>query len=80
MDKSQPDGTRPLPETSELGGEGGSYGDSASRESRLRGPRGVRRTDQAVTDTAGNATRLSEVEPEAGPSAGEDVEKYPTEP
>lgn len=80
MDKSQPDGTRPLPETSELGGEGGSYGDAASRESREHERGGVRNTDQPVSDRAGYATRLPDVSADEEPPAGKDVEKYPTEP
>jgi len=67
MNKSQPDGTRPLPETAELGGEGGSFGDSASRESR-RTAGHVGRVDEAVTDQAGNATRLPEAIPDGDPT------------
>jgi hypothetical protein len=77
--KSQPDGTHPLPDTAELGGEGGSFGDSASRESRKRGGE-VRGVDHAISDLAGNATRLPEVRPEDQPAAGKDIKKHPTEP
>ena len=68
MDKSQGDGTRPLPETAELGGEGGSFGDSTSRESRRTNGRVPRVEDATVTDLAGNVTRLPEVKPEGGPA------------
>lgn len=61
MKKSQPDGTEPLPETAELGGEGGSFGDSSSKDSRQH-RRGVRPVDEPITDIAGNATRLPDVE------------------
>ena len=61
MDKSQPDGTHPLPETAELGGEGGSFGDSASRESRRTRGHVPRIRDEKLTDVAGNVTRLPEV-------------------
>lgn len=70
MDKSQPDGTRPLPETAELGGEGGSFGDSTSRESRRTKGQVPRVEDEKLTDVAGNVTRLPEVKPE-GNSADE---------
>lgn len=78
MRKSQPDGTHPLPDTAELGGEGGSFGDSASRESRKTGG-DVRGVDDAVSDVAGNAMRLPDVHPEDQPAAGKDIRKHPTE-
>jgi hypothetical protein len=76
--KSQPDGTQPLPETAELGGEGGTYGDGASRESHRSG--GNERADTApITDIAGYVTRLPEVHPDDQPAAGEDIKKHPTD-
>jgi hypothetical protein len=76
MDKSQPDGTPPLPETGEVGGEGGSFADGTSRESRQsRGHLPRRKT--AVSDIAGNATRLPDANPDDQPSPGEDVRRYP---
>ena len=68
MDKSQPDGTHPLPETAELGGEGGSFGDGTSRESRRNHGRVPRVEDETITDLAGNVTRLPEVRPEGEPA------------
>lgn len=79
MRKSQSDGTRPLPDTAELGGEGGSFGDSAARESRRTNGRGVPPVDEADSDVVGNAIRLPDVKPEDGPPAGKDVNKYPSE-
>ena len=76
MDKSQPDGTRPLPETAEVGGEGGSFGESTSRESRREGGH-VRRVNQDVDDRPGNVTRMPELSPEA---PRDDMVKPPTEP
>jgi hypothetical protein len=77
MDKSQPDGTHPLPETAEIGGEGGSFGESTSRESRRE--RGhVRRVDQDVDDRTGNVTRMPELAPDA--SQPDEIVKHPTEP
>ena len=76
MRKSQPDGTERLPETAEVGGEGGSFGESASRESRDRQGH-VPRVDENLTDRAGNVTRLPEVGPEDHP---EDRVKPSTEP
>ena len=78
MKKSQSDRTRPLPETAELGGEGGSFGDSASRESRRTGGHAPA-VDEAVTDFAGNATRLPGVRPADEPAPGADIKKYPSE-
>lgn len=80
MRKSQPDGTGPLPDTSELGGEGGSFGDSASRESKRTSGRGTRPSDEAITDIAGNVTRVPDVNPDEGPPAGRGMRKPPTEP
>jgi hypothetical protein len=68
MAKSQTDGSQPLPETAELGGEGGSFGDSASRESRRSSGHVPRVKDQTVTDLAGNVTRLPEVKPDGEPA------------
>jgi hypothetical protein len=68
MAKSQPDGSQPLPETAELGGEGGSFGDSASRESRRSGGHVARVEDHTVTDLAGNVARLPEVQPDGEPA------------
>jgi len=76
MHKSQSDGTGPLPETAEVGGEGGSFGESASRASRDEGGR-VRRVPDSVTDRAGNVTREPELTPEAHPK---DTAKPATEP
>jgi hypothetical protein len=77
VNKSQRDGTRPLPETAEVGGEGGSFGDSTSRESRHE--RGhVARVRENVDDRTGNVTRMPELTPEA--SQPEDAIKPPTEP
>jgi hypothetical protein len=67
LETSQPDGTGPLPETAELGGEGGSFGDGASRESRRTDGRGSR-VGEPVTDLAGYGTRLPEVKPEGDPT------------
>jgi len=77
MQKNQGDGTRPLPETAELGGEGGSFGDSASRESRRHPNEAVPGVGDAVTDIAGNATRLPDIDDQ--PAAGKDMKKYPTD-
>ena len=78
MHKSQPDGTRPLPETAEVGGEGGSFGESASRESRQTGGHLPRVEDEPDTDATGNATRMTDLEPDGtGP---EGIVKHPTEP
>jgi len=77
MDKSQPDGTRPLPETAEVGGEGGSFGDSASRESR-RGRGDVPRVEENASDLSGNVTRMPDLAPDA--SQPDDMVKEPTEP
>jgi len=70
-----------LPATAELGGEGGSWGDGASQQSRERpadGPDTVR--DEVVTDIVGNVTRLPEVQTDAdAPSVGDDLRKHPTE-
>jgi len=68
MDKSQPDGTPPLPETAEVGGEGGSFADGASRESRKTGGRAPRVEDESAPDSAGYATRLTDVKPEGEPA------------
>lgn len=79
MRKSQPDGTEPLPDTAELGGEGGSFGDSASRASRrTSGQAG--RPDEAVTDIVGNVTRLPDARPDDEPPAGTQMRKHPKEP
>jgi hypothetical protein len=80
MQRSQPDGTSPLPETAELGGEGGSFGDSTSRESRRTEGKGPAKVDERLTDIAGNATRLPDVEPDDRPPAGTEFKKQPTEP
>ena len=59
-----------LPTTGELGGEAGSWGDAASRESRedpAEGPDRVR--DQAPTDFIGNVS----------PAAGDELKKHTTE-
>jgi hypothetical protein len=79
MDKSQPDGTHPLPETAELGGEGGSFGDSATRESHERGRQGPGRVERPLSDRTGNVTRLPELVPEDQPPAADDMKKFPTE-
>lgn len=80
MKKSQPDGTSPLPETAELGGEGGSFGDGASSESgRTPGTR-PQPVDEPVTDIVGNATRLPEVAHESELPAGQGIRKHATEP
>src|SRR5205809_8011863 len=50
MKKIEDDGTRPLPETAELGGEGGSFGDGASRESRRHPGNPMPPVEGAVTD------------------------------
>ena len=68
MDKSQPDGTHPLPETAELGGEGGSFGDGASRESRRTSGHVPRVEKARLADVAGNVTRLPEVKPDGEPA------------
>ena len=77
-DKGQSDA---LPATAELGGEGGSWGDAASQQSREQpadGPDSVR--DEVVTDVIGNVTRLPEVRNDAdAPSVGDDLRKHPTE-
>lgn len=79
MRKSQPDSTHPLPDTAELGAEGGSFGDSASRHSRdTDGDRG-RAERETITDTLGNVIRLPDVKPDAAPDAADDLRKYPTE-
>jgi hypothetical protein len=80
MRKSQPDGTSPLPETAELGGEGGSFGDSASRESTRTSGHATRPADGTVTDIMGNVTRLPNVKPNDEPAAGAGMHKPPTEP
>jgi len=80
MRKSQPDGTGPLPDTAELGGEGGSFGDGASHESKRTSGQGTRPTDEAVTDIIGNVTRLPDVTPDDEPAAGTTMRKAPTEP
>jgi hypothetical protein len=70
-----------LPVTAELGGEGGSWGDGASQQSRERpadGPDTVR--DEVVTDIVGNVTRLPEVGNDAdAPGVDDDLRKHPTE-
>jgi hypothetical protein len=76
--KSQTDGTEPRPATAELGSEGGSFGDSASRESRRTGGNTPGAGTPSV-DIAGNATRLPDVHPDDQPAAGEDIKKHPTE-
>jgi hypothetical protein len=68
-----------LPVTAEVGGEGGSYGDAASRQSRERpadGPDRVR--NETVTDIVGNVTRLPEQREEAA-SPADDLRPPPTE-
>jgi hypothetical protein len=70
-----------LPTTGELGGEGGSYGDGASRQSREQpdeGPDRVR--DDAVTDAHGYATRLPDVPADAdAPTVRDELRKHPNE-
>jgi len=59
-----------LPTTGELGGEGGSYGDAASRESRERPADGPDRVkDQSPPDFIGNVS----------PAAANDLRKHTTE-
>jgi hypothetical protein len=77
MKKIEDDGTRPLPETAELGGEGGSFGDSASRESRRHPGNPMPPVEGAVTDVVGNVMRLPDVDDQ--PAAGKEVKKYPTD-
>lgn len=79
MRKSQPDDTHPLPDTAELGGEGGSFGDSASRRSPHIDGAAVDPVDEAVTDILGNATRFPEVKRDTASEASQDLKKYPTE-
>jgi hypothetical protein len=79
MRKSQPDGTRPLPNTAELGAEGGSFGDSASRQSRETNGGAEPAPDDAATDIVGNVTRLPDMKPDVTSDASKDVKKYPTE-
>ena len=71
----------PLPVTAEVGGEGGSYGDSASQQSRENpadGPDTVR--DETVTDIAGNVIRMPDVPADPdGPPVRDGMRKYPTE-
>jgi hypothetical protein len=70
-----------LPTTGELGAEGGSYGDSASRQSRenpAEGPDRVR--DEAVTDIVGNVTRLPDVPTDAdAPTVRDELRKHPND-
>jgi hypothetical protein len=70
-----------LPATAELGGEGGSWGDAASQQSREQpadGPDSVR--DEVVSDVVGNVTRLPEVRNDAdAPTVRDDLRKHPTE-
>jgi len=70
-----------LPATAELGGEGGSWGDAASQQSREQpadGPDSVR--DEVVSDVVGNVTRLPEVSNDAdAPTVRDDLRKHPTE-
>jgi hypothetical protein len=70
-----------LPATAELGGEGGSWGDAASQQSREQpadGPDGVR--DEVVSDVVGNVTRLPEVGADAdAPTVRDELRKHPTE-
>jgi hypothetical protein len=73
-----------LPTTAELGGEGGSYGDSASRQSRenpAEGPDRVRdERDEAVTDMLGHVTRLPDVPTDAdAPTVRDELKKHPSE-
>ena len=71
----------PLPATAELGGEGGSWGDAASQQSREQpadGPDSVR--DEVVSDVVGNVTRLPEVSNDAdAPAVRDELRKHPTE-
>jgi hypothetical protein len=80
MRKSQQDGTGPLPDTAELGGEGGSFGDGASRESKGTSGHGNGPVGEVVTDIVGNVTRLPDVNPDDEPPAGAGMRKPPTEP
>jgi len=70
-----------LPATAELGGEGGSWGDAASQQSREQpadGPDSVR--DEVVSDVVGNVTRLPEVSNDAdAATVRDDLRKHPTE-
>ena len=79
MQKTQPDGTQPLPDTAELGGKGGSFGDSASRQSKRTSGRATRPADEVVTDIIGNVTRLPDVTPDEEPAAGSEIRKHTTE-
>ena len=73
--------SEPLPVTGELGDEGGSYGDGASRESRenpSEGPDRVR--DTTVTDILGNVTPLPDAGSDAAaPAVRDELRKHPTE-
>ena len=70
-----------LPATAELGGEGGSWGDAASQQSREQpadGPDSIR--DEVVTDVVGTVTRLPEVSNDAdAPGVSDELRKHPTE-
>ncbi len=67
-----------LPVTGELGGEGGSYGDAASRESRENPAEGPDRVRDSTSDIAGNATRLPDLRPDAA-NMRDELKKQPTE-